>query len=503
MSHLQHNNLMGARHHAAPPHRLRPSALPALTLVLFFTCIFSPTQAKNGGWDLEPYHVQITIAIDAPGGLAEELIKDLPRYIERRVETSLAPAWTCGVQVATDLERAKVFSTITATDPSPPNLPANKDKLLLAAIRTAPDGIELSTREFDRYVQRWSAPLRRESRQESYLSEQLFSLVHQTFSPLAQLELDPKDPRRVVLKPRGASLPRNTATVPFAKSGDLFLPVLRRTTRGGELEKKGGIVNVPWTYIEATELKDNTIVGRYQSASRRPIITRRQGRVEPVAIAVHTDPELLTLRLHSRSAADKPLIGYEVFTQKPGDDTLNRVGITDTAGQITIPPGKTPVQFLLVKHGGQLFAKIPVLAGEQRRLDIPLPDDDARLAAEASLAAVREDLVDVVARRNILMSRARQKIEKKDYAAAQELLRALDDLPGRPQFNITVASAARSHRSDDPQMQKRIDKLFEATQTLLTQFLDLRPISKLHDELREAQSKGTPKSENDGSAKKS
>src|ERR1041385_4612158 len=102
---------------------------------------------------------------------------------------------------------------------------------------------------------------------------------------------------------------------------------------------------------------------------------------------------------------------------------------------------------------------VPVRAGAQNRIDIPLPDDDARLAAEASLAAVREDLVDVVARRNILMSRARQKIEKKDFAAAQELLRALDDLPGRPQFNLTLTNAARSLRSNDPQMQKRIDKL--------------------------------------------
>jgi hypothetical protein len=210
---------------------------------------------------------------------------------------------------------------------------------------------------------------------------------------------------------------------------------------------------------------------------------------------------MLTLRLRSRTSADKPLVGYEVFTQKPVDETLTRVGVTDTSGQITIPPGKTALQFLLVKHGGQLFAKMPVVAGAKSLIDITLPDDDARLAAEASMAAVREDLVDVVARRNILMSRARQKIEKKDYAGAQELLRALDDLPSRPQFNLTLSNAARTLRSDDPQMQKRIDKLFESTQTLLTQYLDLRPISKLHDELREAQSK-SPKSTTASGTKK-
>lgn len=493
MSNPNHDISTTAHHRPKPPHRLRLSAF-TLAILITLNCFLPVSKAKNGGWDLEPYHIQIKIALDAPGGLAEQLANELPRYLQRRIDASLAPAWTCDARIATGLERAKILTTIAASDPPPAELPKDKDKLLLAVIRTASDGIELSAREFDGYVQRWSPTLRRSSRQDSYLPEQLFSLVHQTFSPLAQLELDPKDPRRVVLKPRGATLSRATGGVPLAKPGDVYVPVLRRTMRNGQLEKKEGLKTVPWTYIEATEVKDNTIVGRFQSASHRPIIIRRQGRIEPVAIALHTDPDALTLRLRSRTAAEKPLVGYEVCTQKPGDEALAPAGLTNAAGQLTIPPGKTPLQFLLVKHGGQLFAKIPVLAGEKQRIDLPLPDDDARLAAEASLAAVREDLVDVVARRNILISRARQKIEKKDYTTAQELLRSLNDLPGRQQFKFTLDTAKRSLRSDDPQMQRRIDRLFDATDSLLTQFLDMRPINKINDELREAQSKGGTKS---------
>jgi hypothetical protein len=51
-------------------------------------------------------------------------------------------------------------------------------------------------------------------------------------------------------------------------------------------------------------------------------------------------------------------------------------------------------------------------------------------------------------------------------------------------------TARRSLRSDDPLMQRRIDRLFDATDTLLTQFLDVRPINEVNDELRAAQSKG-------------
>jgi hypothetical protein len=44
-------------------------------------------------------------------------------------------------------------------------------------------------------------------------------------------------------------------------------------------------------------------------------------------------------------------------------------------------------------------------------------------------------------------------------------------------------------RSDDPQIQRRIDRLFEGTQTALTQYLDTRPINELSSELRQAQQK--------------
>jgi hypothetical protein len=157
----------------------------------------------------------------------------------------------------------------------------------------------------------------------------------------------------------------------------------------------------------------------------------------------------------------------------------------------------------VVKHGDQLLARIPIAAGAEDHIDVPLPDDDARLAAEAYLAAVREDLIDVVARRNILISRARVTIRKKNFAAAQELLQALDDLPGRPQFDITLSTAQRTLRSDDPQMQRRIDQLFAATQTLFSQYLDLRPINEIHDELRAAQAKAQSKQTAPASAKKS
>jgi hypothetical protein len=450
--------------------------------------VATPASAKQGGWEYENYHVQIIVAIDAPGGVAEQLADALPRYLQRRIEASLIPAWSSNVRLAAGAERRRVFADIDAPAPAPPaDLPSDADKLLLAAVRWTPESVELATREFDRYLQRWGTTIRRDSRQQAALPEQLFAQLWQSFSPLAQIEPDEKDPLKVVLKPRGSLLPRAAGAAPVARPGDMFLPVLRRSTRSGELEKKDGIQNVPWTFIEATEVKNNLITGHVQSASRHPFAGRKQGRVEQLAFALRADPEPTTLQLHSRTAARKPLSGYEIFAQNPGEEALTRLGATDMVGELVIQPAKSRVQFLLAKHGGQLLVRIPVVAGAQRRIEVPVADDDARLAAEVRLSAVREDLIDVVARRNILMARIRQKIKKKDFKGADELVRALDDLPARPQFNLTLSTAEQTLRSDDPQMQRRIKQMFDATQTLLTQYLDLKPINQVKDELRAAQ----------------
>ena len=312
------------------------------------------------------------------------------------------------------------------------------------------------------------------------------------FSPLAEFEVDPNDPQRVVLKPRASELPRGPDAPPWATAGDVFLPILRRTARNGKVEKNG-IQVVPWTYLQAVEGKDKLLTFEVTSGSRRAFSGRRQGRVEQLAIAVRPAAEATTLSLHARKPNTKPLVGYEVLSATENPDSPKSIGFSDRAGEVRIQPGKQPIDMLLIKHGGQLMAKIPVVPGAEQLVNVSLPDDDARLAAEARLAALREDLIDVVARRNILIARTRQKIKKKDYAGAQELLRNLDELPGQPQFDFTLDSSERLLHTDDPLMQRKITQMFAATRKVMSHFLTIKPINDMHDELREAQQKSPAK----------
>lgn len=434
------------------------------------------------------------IVLDVPGGLDEQLRQSLPEYLQHRADATLAPLWQFDTSIATPAEVPIVRSCLSPeSNIKPTDLAKDHDKLLLLAVRRSNAGFGLTAREFDAYVQLWGSPITRVCPQLSSLPEQLFALAQRASAPLAQFEVDPS--QKISLTFRGSALPHSAGAPAPAKPGDVFLPILRRTSRDGQLIESG-ISRVPWTFIETLAAPDDKQAAptfTVQSGSRHPFPARKLARTEQLALAIRSDPAPTILHLVSRKDDAKPLAGFEVFTANAPKQAPLYVGTSDAGGNVTIPPRSSSIEMLLVKHGGQLLAKLPIAPGAEPLVKVPLPDDDARLAAEERLGAMRENLIDIVARRNILAARVRQKIDKKDLKGAEDLLRSLDELPNKAQFNLTLTTSARLIRSDDPRIQRRIDQMFQAAQTLATQFLDSKPINQLHDELREAQQKAEAK----------
>jgi len=73
------------------------------------------------------------------------------------------------------------------------------------------------------------------------------------------------------------------------------------------------------------------------------------------------------------------------------------------------------------------------------------------------------------------------------YGQPTNDIMSVSTLPGQTQFSLALDREARRFRTDDVQVQRRIDRLFTETRTALGKFLDPQAIGALHEEFRRAQ----------------
>ncbi|MEO2046546.1 MAG: hypothetical protein ABGX16_08220 [Pirellulales bacterium] len=429
------------------------------------------------------------------------------------------------------------------------------DKRMFLSVTALPAGYRLRCCEWDGYVHRWGTIQQRMVSQRSQLAENGFQILREVFAPLAVVHIQAMDDggkvdgqtrqdqpdrtsrdKQVLLQVKGSQLVREAVGQLFFHAGDVYQPLLRRTDRSGDLS---GISAVPWTYLELDSLEldgDQELNGGLESDEslaedglkagsnkpdagegastlwkanihsglRRPFGIRLRGRSALLALALRTvETTTSQVRFHARHNPAQALAGYEVFQQLRGNTSSRWLGLTDSHGTITVDSellsevqDRARVITLLLRSDGRLLGKIPLVPGAARLVEIPIVDDMARLQAQARLVEVREQLVDLVARRNILLARARQQFSDGHLQQAQDFLDKLNALPSRSQFNqiLTTAEKQPGNQSKDPQVQSRIEKSFANARSLLGRSLSSRPLSDLQSEVNLARRNQAPAS---------
>ena len=280
----------------------------------------SEAAAPDKYWDQQPYRIQVTLAIDAPGDLAEQLAADLPGYLVRRAEASIGPIWQLHVDPAEGGLRQHALRDLDSlTTKDLPKSDIDADKRVVLTIHATPWGYELAGREYDSYVDRWGEPLRASTRQSDSLAEQVFALVERAVTPLAQFHLDPANDRQVILLPRGASLPRVRATTSVGPRRVTFICrsiAARRAT-------------ATWWQAATKSCRGRLSSSRKSIPNRRPAAFKAVRRVlSRFGSADASNNWRLrfaptrarpSVRLRSRTQKEKPLVGYQVFTQNTGE----------------------------------------------------------------------------------------------------------------------------------------------------------------------------------------
>ncbi len=466
------------------------NAAKSLTLAASFAVLLaSAADAKQKYWSLSPYQIELTIAARGEPLQQAELAAEVAEAIRERVQSTLAPRWVLEIQVA---DAGSTQALVAADDDSFALIdeedPVGCDKRMFLAVEATPRGYLLRCRERDCRVDRWGATQSRLIRQRAMLHDACFALMCRTFAPLVEVRSLPDNDDQVEARFKGSELPAQAPVGELVAPGDVFLPMIARTDRSGEI-REGSATDLPWTFITLAEQTEDGWLCDIRSGIRGPFRQRRRGRVRRLALAVRNPPLPTTIRFHARHSQELGLTGYEVFRRVPGSENSEPLGLTDNAGRVRVEPlPDHGVVDIFLRSDGQVLAKVPVAAGAKPLLEVPIADDTARLRAQAQLTSLRQELMDVVARRNILIARAKRRLEDQDVSGAREFLNQLDDLPSSARFDQRLRSASESkqNRSGDERVQARIDKLFDDTRKLLGRFLSPTPITNLRSEVNRA-----------------
>ena len=149
---------------------------------------------------------------------------------------------------------------------------------------------------------------------------------------------------------------------------------------------------------------------------------------------------------------------------------------------------------MYVKNGGQLLARLPIVAGYHSRQLAEVPDDNPRLQAEGFIRGMNGQIMDLVAQRQILTARIRKRITENKLDEAQQLLEQLRTLKTRNDVQRELDMQARRQlASPYLSVQARIDKLYGDTRALLAKFLDADLPNQLMAEIRQAREGGGAK----------
>ena len=476
-------------------------------------------------WEYAPYRVDVWLAIDPAAGNREALLAELagalPRQIDRIVggvwdaQVHMAPATLAAAALAsidqlstgawpataspTDATPATaapspatasppVESTAVAIAEQPPAPSAPVDKQIVLVVAENASGWQVAARELDSASGLTGRVARQQIAQRSQLVEAAFRALLDCFAPLARI--DGVEGKTVQLAWRAGKLPPRDASLQLVRPGDLLLPVMREFDRAGQTRR---VQPLDWTFVRLDAADGSLARGTLLSGLRSPLGRRRRGKIEQLALVVRPPGGATWLELCSRTQADRPLAGYEVYAHTPDSPTTSFLGRTDGRGRLRIEANATdPLLILIVKHGQEFLARLPIVPGLLPQQRAPVIDDDLRMAVEGFVIGMQEQLVDTIVRRKILLARLRARIESGRAVDAQPLMDELRKLDTPERFLNELASRERSTVAADPVSAAKIRKLFADTREAIVRYLDANEIDAAQRELAKALGSAAP-----------
>ena len=342
-------------------------------------------------WELRPYRIAVLVGVAPRPELAADLPAALAGRLAERIVALQGAAWDVTAAPApAALQQAMTAALSGVTAEALPKDALDADKVMLVQVSAAEGGYQVAAREFDVATGLWSAVVARPVRQLAKLADLSVGAIFDAFAPLARLSA--VNNRQVVLRLRASVLkPRDPALAPV-RTGAVFRLSARKVA-GQDAAQSA--TPIPWSFCTVDEVAEEELHGRLDTGLRDPLPERWETAIEVLALGVVPPRQATELTLNSTSQPPQPLAGYDIYASPSAAEPPVFLGRTDRRGSLRVAPVDDHLlQILLVKHGEQSLARLPIVAGLEPQLTVAVAPDSGGVELEGLLAGVRAAAVE-------------------------------------------------------------------------------------------------------------
>ena len=460
---------------------LRTPHYPLLTLLSLLSSILYPLSSFSSAaeieetpWEWTPY--SLCVFVDADQDTLHrfqvkntaDLIPLLRPQVEETARNWIGGLWTLKFETGSFPDR--LFDEDRFLKDKIPE--SSFDKHVYLKIESTPDVVRAEAREWDIRTGTAFGHGVRKVGNDSELPDAIFQVILAGFSPVAVVEQ--VMPGKVILRVRGGELIPERFLTPMIGEGRVFVPFLRVWNPSGQME---AIKPITWTVLIVDLVQQSRVECTLETGIRNPLTVRRRGRTEQIAILPHLEekPTRLSIRPRTLAASDESprsfTARYGVFEKTQDNDKGVPLGESNIHGEFTVPYSPdSPIRRLLIREGDMLVARLPLIQGWKTTVPVLVPDDEIRVAAESALMGIQEEVIDQITLRMILKARIEKYEASGNTPGLTKAKMELERLKTREQFLTQLELERRKHRSPDSVVQRRLEKMFAATQKIIEQY---------------------------------
>lgn len=444
--------------------------------------------------DLVPCRVQIRVGFDTDPFLAkverQQFLDDLAAHASRwigdlwQVEIVPEPQLSPGTSFVLERMTAADFQQRYASHAK------NVDKVFLLTLETVGAGYRLAAREWDVPTQQFS-PMRAQTTYiEPAIAATAFQVLHDVYRPIVKVEVIKNgNDQQVKLRAFGGDfVPPDPNWLPL-RSGSVFEGYTRVLDKEKVVQR---IQSIPWSYITVGKIIRGVAETSIVSALGKPFFGQKR-RSEQVALEIRRQYPVTALKLTTRGSNPRPQTGLEVEIVR-GTAAKTEVvfrGLSNRLGVVQIPvdlKAENPQVWLVIRSSLVPLAKIPYIPGIHAQDELQLPDDTLRLKVEGELTLMQADIVDSVARREVMRATAAGQRKSVNVQKLDQMIAELNAMPTGDMFSaqlsaLQVSSTAQAKARRDRIAETRINKLCKETAELISKHMAPERISAIHEEL--------------------